>query len=252
LPPGHEYKFLIANPKAFETKTRFVDYDLNRSFGSKSQVPSKTYEAQRAKEIKKEVESWSKGEPFFLIDLHTTTSNMKGTLVLSKRDRLSAWIAKQTHEEISQSHLLINSDMDEDCIFIESISQHGLIVEVGPVANNVLDARILEQTETLVGVILKHLLNAPNTIEKISITLKAFQEFKTIHFPKTFDSFFAKNLIGQDYRPLLPKQELFILSDGTKIQNPEDEVTYPVFINEAAYFKDNIACLLTRKVEFEI
>ena len=85
-----DIKYILANPKAFKFCRRYIDYDLNRSFSKYALLEdSHLYEFERAKVLKERLKKKD-----FLIDLHTTTANMKMTIVLSKDDEISNYIAK--------------------------------------------------------------------------------------------------------------------------------------------------------------
>ncbi len=251
LPPYHEYKLCIGNPIALKENKRYLDSDLNRSFNNTSSAACTHYETQRANEIKKDIEEWAQGLPFFLIDLHTTTSNMGATCVLSKNDRFTAYVLAELQKE-NNIHVLFNSDFDESCVFVDSIAPHGLIVEVGPVPQNVFDAKIIKITENLVLTILNIIHQLEHKALTSPVTLKGYQEYKTIHFPDLENHLISTvvhpNLIGKDYQCLKPREAIFQQMNGEPLFNSESEDSYPVFINESAYLDKNIAFLLTKMI----
>lgn len=57
--------FLLGNPKAFKKNIRYIESDLNRSYGT----ASNTYESYRARTIKRHIR---KGHFDLVLDLHTT------------------------------------------------------------------------------------------------------------------------------------------------------------------------------------
>lgn len=59
---------MLGNPKAVNRNTRFIDTDLNRSFGKEAGG----YESRRAKQIAKLLKNYD-----LLLDIHTTTTDMK-------------------------------------------------------------------------------------------------------------------------------------------------------------------------------
>ncbi|OGZ11452.1 MAG: hypothetical protein A2942_04360 [Candidatus Lloydbacteria bacterium RIFCSPLOWO2_01_FULL_50_20] len=63
---GHKgLDFVLGNPKAYERNIRFIDRDLNASFG----VSDSSYESGRATEILNEINGGD-----VVIDFHTTTA----------------------------------------------------------------------------------------------------------------------------------------------------------------------------------
>lgn len=67
-------KMVVANPKALQNNVRYVEENMNQAYGSEKD----TYEARRAKMIAKQA---AKCE--YLIDLHTTTSDIPPTLIVA-------------------------------------------------------------------------------------------------------------------------------------------------------------------------
>jgi aspartoacylase len=56
----------------------------------------------------------------------------------------------------------------------------------------------------------------------------------------------------RDYQPIEPGQPLFAMFDGTVQTYQGDVVVYPTFINEAAYYDNNLAMSLNEKVWIEV
>ena len=73
-------EILLGNPRAREKNVRFIETDLNRSFNKKE-----SYEATRAQELK---ELLSKENLDLIVDLHTTTSIMPPTAIITDLKQL--------------------------------------------------------------------------------------------------------------------------------------------------------------------
>lgn len=71
--------FMIGNPKAFALKKRYIDEDLNRSYGSQGD----SHEATRTAEIQRYVEF---AKPDLIIDMHTTTCDQPNCLITNNLD----------------------------------------------------------------------------------------------------------------------------------------------------------------------
>ena len=69
--------------------------------------------------------------------------------------------------------------------------------------------------------------------------------------PDTPPAFIHRNLLGRDYRPLEAGQPIFQDLAGRTWTFEETETYYPVFINEAAYYREDIAFSLTRRISLE-
>jgi succinylglutamate desuccinylase len=63
--------------------------------------------------------------------------------------------------------------------------------------------------------------------------------------------FIHRQIEGRDYLPLHPGQPIFQDVRGWVGKYEGTDTRYPVFINEAAYYYENIAFSLTRKISLE-
>lgn len=72
--------FVLGNPRALKKSARFIDCDLNSSFG----LRNKSYEAKRAKEILKEI-----GKNDLTVDFHTTTATTAPFVIITDKKMLS-------------------------------------------------------------------------------------------------------------------------------------------------------------------
>ncbi|NXT22060.1 ACY2 Aspartoacylase, partial [Syrrhaptes paradoxus] len=84
---GMEVKPFLTNPRAVKKCTRYIDCDLNRVFDpdnlGRTVVEDIPYEVRRAQEINHIFGPKGSDDAYDLIfDLHNTTSNMGGTLIL--------------------------------------------------------------------------------------------------------------------------------------------------------------------------
>src|SRR5690606_38053335 len=86
-----DINFVLANPVAHELNQRFKDEDLNRAFQFLSEERPNSYEHQRSRELKSLINE----EPCFVIDLHTTTSNMGKTVIISHDQPLNFHVANE-------------------------------------------------------------------------------------------------------------------------------------------------------------
>jgi succinylglutamate desuccinylase len=98
----------IGNPKAVAKKVRFIESDLNRSFGA---VTKMTLESQMADQIVLDID---KHNPDFIIDLHTSVVEVNEVAIL----------AESNPKVISLSKAL---GVDYAAVMPESINQNTLI-----------------------------------------------------------------------------------------------------------------------------
>ena len=232
--------YLLANPKAVRECRRYIDFDLNRSFGRNSlNEDSHIYEYERAKVIKERLKKCD-----FLIDIHTTTANMGMTVVLSKKDQPSENLAKVLavqYEDIKILRWLGAADGD----FINSVVPSSITIEVGPIPQGVLDAELFFKTKRVV----KAALRALNINEKHHGTTECYRIIETVGFPKEkgkLAGMIHPEFAGRDYTPLHRGDPVFITFDEKEIFY-EGAEGYAAFINEAAYYEKNIAFCLCEK-----
>ena len=73
---GSDIDTVVANPKAYQQRERFVDTDLNRSY---CRSDRKSYEERRANEVYELAKEYD-----FVIDIHTTTSDIDFVPILAR------------------------------------------------------------------------------------------------------------------------------------------------------------------------
>ena len=245
---GIETITLIANEKAIEMGRRYIDTDLNRAFkGEDLENPQLTnYEQSLAKTIARRIQQ---EKIDLIIDLHSTTANMGLTIILCDRNpyllRLSAYLA-QTDPQV---RILLYTPQKKSS-HLRSLVELGITIEVGAVANGVLDAKLFQQTEKLIYAILDY-LEADKKGQPLPIppSFTYYSVIETVDYPRNergeITAMIHPQLQFQDYKPLNPGNPIFVTFDGEEIFYQGDETVYPVFINEAAYYEKAIAMYLT-------
>ncbi|KAL7986900.1 hypothetical protein Chor_005819 [Crotalus horridus] len=141
---GVQVRPFLANPPAVEKCCRYIDCDLNRVFDSESLGRDLTdnvpYEVRRAQEINGLFGPKGRPEAYDLIfDLHNTTANMGGTLILENSNDCLA---------IQMCHYIQHPNLKYATT--RSISKHPIGVEVGPQPQGVLRADILAKMRNIV------------------------------------------------------------------------------------------------------
>jgi aspartoacylase len=248
---GIETITLIANEKAVAMKTRYIDTDLNRAFKREDlENPQlNNYEQSLARKIARRI----KEEKIdLIIDLHSTTSNMGLTVILCNPNpyllRLAAYLT-----EINPEVRILLYTLQKNSSHLRGLVELGITIEVGAVANGILDAKLFQQTEKLIYSILDY-LEAEEKGQPLSIppSFTYYSAIGTVDFPRNeqgeITAMIHPQLQFQDYQPLHPGNPIFITFDGIEIFYQGDEIAYPVFINEAAYYEKAIAMYLTKVV----
>jgi len=250
-------EMLFANPQAYQQNKRYIDHDLNRCFDQThlSNDNLTSIEQTRAKEINQLL--GPKGNPRvdFIIDLHTTTSNMGPTLLITKKgafyNQLAAYIS------MKMPQVMISCDEDhkanEDHHFLSSIAQDSVMVEVGPVPQSVIRHDVFEASDVMTQHILdfvEHFNN--NAVPPLPITTTAYRFIESISLPLNEDGsrngMIHKDIQDKDFTEIKQGQPLFMTFDGETVCYEGEKTVYGSFINEAAYYDNNLAMSLLEKI----
>ena len=231
----NQFKCFWGNPKAYELKRRYVDFDLNRSFGKNTKTHG--YEKQRAEELTKEIQGYFD----FCIDLHTTTSNMGLTAILNNTHENTRKVCANLAKTFHGLKLIEEDVLDLECTHLNRLCPGGVTVEVGPVANNVVSGDLVLKTIEIV----RSVLNFDFT-NKIDLTnVPYYKMLGQINYPEYGSWYIHPLLENTDFTALPNKAPIFISAQGEEILWEEDEV-YPFFVNEAAYIENKSAFLIAR------
>ena len=243
---GLKLKYLLANPMAIKNTRRFMDHDLNRSFGIKElqNIESSEYEFNRAKVINYEL--GPKGNPKydFIIDMHTTTSNMGVTFIFSEINKINLQLACYLSEKNDSLNLYYHppesKDVDADQPYLNSISPFGLPLEVGPVPNGLLRHDVIEMTEKTVRDTLEFITLLNNqSLPDIPDSIEIFQHSETILFPcddeGNITAYIHKNLQDKDFCQLKQRDPIFSTVDNKTIYF-ENEIKETIELSGTTHF----------------
>ncbi len=249
-----EVMTLLANPPAVAANRRYIDRDLNRSFDNEDLANSTLtdYEATRAKEIATALKDVD-----LIIDLHSSTAQMRLTILPSSTDpfnlRLSAYLS-ELHADV---RICYGMKCNSDDPMLRSLSPLGCTIEVGAVAQGVLDANLFQQTELLIYAILDY-VEAMNQNRPLPAPadVTVYQILSSVDYPRNSSGELAgmihPQLQFQDYQPLHPGDPMFMTFKGETIFYQGKSTVFPIFINEAAYYEKGIAMTLTSKQQVRI
>lgn len=239
--PTLSLEFILANPEAHDRNCRFTDEDLNRAFEFINEERT-SYENKRAREIKTQIDR----SPCLILDLHTTTSNMGSTVIVSHYNSLNLSLCAKLALKFPDCRIIGAPDPGKK--YLASQSDYGLILEVGPVANGVVGAAALESTIDLIEFILEELASF-NPLE--NGTLELYEEHEDIYYPKNekgeLNGYIHSGFQGQDFREIEGDYTPFMSFEKGEIKMKTEEKLYPIFINEAAYYPQKMAFTLCRK-----
>ncbi len=251
---GVETITLLANQKAIAMGKRYIDTDLNRAFNPQDlQNPVlMNYEQSVAKTIARRIEQ---EKIDLIIDLHSTTANMGLTIILSDNHpyllRLAAYLT-----EINPKVKVLQYPPNQNPSYLRTLVELGIAIEVGAVANGLLDAKLFQETEDLIHAILDYLEAEHNRQLPIApANLTLYRLLEKVDYPRNQDGeiqgMIHPQLQFQDYKPLHPGNPIFITFDGKDIFYEGESTVYPVFINEAAYYEKGIAMYLTQREKID-
>ncbi|MEJ2764784.1 aspartoacylase [Photobacterium sp. MCCC 1A19761] len=253
-------QMVFANPKAFEENKRYLDVDLNRQFGlaDLNNPELANYEQSRAKVINQQLGPKGNAKTDFIIDLHNTTSNMGPTLILLQSDAFNRQLGAYVKVQMPEAVIVLEDQVSvEEHLFLSSITPQGVIVEVGPQSQSVLRQDVLDWMDTMTRHILDFIeLHNTGAIPALPASYEAFKYEETLKLPEDEQGerigMVHRNVQDADFKPLLPGDPIYTLFDGTEVCWEGDYEAYPHFINEAAYYDNNLAMSLARKVIVEV
>ncbi len=255
--PGLKTELLLANPKAIACNRRYLDQDLNRQFAQASLENMRLgdYEQSRAKVINNLLGPKHDPRVDFIFDLHTTTANMGTTLVINSDDPLIVGMAFYIKQHMPHATLFYNKCDDRlNDNFLASVAKYpGLLIEVGPVPQGVLNHHIIEETRQALGCGLDYLQQLlEGKKPSFPASYSAFEFIEKVRLPENDDGeiigMVHRDLQNKDYQPLQKGAPLFACFDGSIIRYEGDEGLSAAFINEAAYYDQHIGLSLMRPI----
>ncbi|OOE73341.1 aspartoacylase [Salinivibrio sp. PR6] len=251
---------VFANPPAYSANKRYLDCDLNRQFDPKllADYSLANYEQSRAKALNQQL--GPKGDPRvdFIIDLHNTTSNMGPTLILLTLDTFNKQLAAYISERMPDAIILVEDHIEPiQHAFLCSIGKQGVIVEVGPQPQSVLRHDVMESMQEMTTHILDfvHLFNI-DKVPALPKNVTAYRYKETLHLPQNEHGerigMVHQHVQDNDFQPIKPGDPLFMCFDGKELTWQGDYTAYPHFINEAAYYDNNIAMSMANVFTFTV
>ena len=184
------------------------------------------------------------------LDFHTTTATMGSCLVVYGRRDTDLALAGLIQNKLGLPIYLHESDKKQTGFLVEAWPC-GLVVEIGPVGQGLLNSRIISQTKLILENLLEQIKNVNNLNLFFPDKLIIHRHIKSIDFPRdeegNINGFVHPLRQGRDWHPLKKNDDLFCKLNGEVINFKENEAYIPVFINEAAYMEKNIAMSFTKR-----
>lgn len=250
---------LLGNPKAFEAGRRYIDKDLNRCFHNEDlhDPTLSSYEERRAKTIHQMLGSRGKAQVDLIVDLHSTTANMGLTIIMGNEHPFNLRLAAYLSSINPLVRVCNSTQSSQRNAFLRSLCELSFVIEIGPVAQGVLNADFFQKTEELIQAILDYLegYNQGKTLQS-DRTLTFYQYVGAIDYPRNehgeIQAMIHPQIQGRDYEPLHPGNPIFLTFDNQAIAYEGESTVYPIFINEAAYYEKGVAMCLTQKQQLTV
>jgi succinylglutamate desuccinylase len=249
---------IIANPLALSHRVRYIDTDLNRCFSQKDleDTNCQKYEQLQAKEIYRQIQEKSID---LLIDIHSTTSNMRLAVMYSNPH---PWLLKLfTHlTKINPDvRLVYHPVKEEENHFLKGICPLAFTLEIGPINHGVVCPYLFRQTETLIYQILDYIEQEnylASYLDPFTESLTVYQRLGTIDYPRDeqgeIRAMLHPNILRRDYQAINPNQPIFLGFDGREIIYRGESTLYPIFVGESSYKEKGIALCWTAKKQIDI
>ena len=243
---------VVGNPEAKKAGKRYIHQDLNRSFQEKTFLSANTsnFEIRRANELLNLYGDKGENSCQIALDFHTTTSFMGSCLVVYGRRGADLALASLIQNQLGLPIYLHESDQKQTGFLVESWPC-GLVVEIGPIGQGLLNSRIILQTKLILEALMEQIHQVKNLNLFFPEKLIIHRHIKSIDFPRddegNIDGYVHPLRQSKDWQELKKNDELFYKLNGETIRFEEYERYIPVFINEAAYAEKNIAMSFTKR-----
>jgi len=253
---------LIGNPDALAQSRRYLDRDLNRSFQPAllADPARQEREVARARSLLTHHAPEAADPCLVVIDLHSTTAAMGNCLVVYGRRPADLALAAALQQKLGLPIYLHEGDPHQNGYLAEAWPC-GLVIEVGPVPQGVLTAAVVLQTAIALEATLALLAGARQGRLPQPTHLVVHRHRQSLDLPRHGNGSPAAVIHPlrqhRDWQPLRAGDPLFQATDGGTIAySPpaglENQLVWPVFINEAAYGEKGIALSLTSRERWPV
>ena len=250
-PQSESFEFIVGNPKALDEGLRYIDVDLNRSFNVlKTSSNQNYYEINRSEYLINEYGFQGPKSCPIVIDLHTTTSCMGTSIVMYGRRQRDFCLAAILQSKFGLPIYLHEKDKKQTGFLVEAWPC-GLVIEIGPVAQNHYDSEITERFLIILDFLGDLINNLQNNRINLPSEISLNVHQKSIDYPRN-ENFEINALIhplrvNNDWKRIEEGDPLFLDIDNKVTTYEGEEKIYPLFIGEAAYREKHIAMSFTKK-----
>jgi succinylglutamate desuccinylase len=251
----------LSNVASIKANRRFVETDMNRCFFLKDlQDPSLTsLESKRAKELDAQLGPKSSPDPKadFILDLHNTTANTGVALMMAPDDEFAHEVGAYLMK-LDPEVRICNWATAADWPMLPTIGRSGMTFEVGACPWGCLVGGWYAKSRMLLLAALDFIDSHNKAIDaaagaETSISVPVFARrshpLSTIDYPRDENGelmgMIHPNLQDRDFTELKDGEPMFLMLDGSTREFKKedygvdpDEAVYPLFVNEAAYYKE--------------
>lgn len=253
---GLDVQLAIGNPAACAQGRRYLDRDLNRSFRPDLLKKASVSAAESDREMMQALALLKQFGPEgqtpcnLVVDLHSTTSAMGNCLVVYGRRPVDLALAALVQHRLGLPIYLHEADSAQQG-FLAERWPCGVVIEVGPVPQNVRRSDIVLQTRLALEAVLAAIRSVRLGTARYPGQVVIHRHLGSLDLPRRSsgeaDSLVHPNLQDRDWHPLKSGDPLFIDAESrTSVFEGEDGIV-PLFINEAAYAEKAIALSLTKR-----
>ncbi len=256
---GLALQLVLGNPGAHACNRRYLERDLNRCFDPALLAdPGATGpDLDRAREILAAHGPRGRRPCAVALDLHSTTSAMGNALVVYGRRPTDLALAAALQARLGLPIYLHEADSAQTGFLVERWPC-GLVIEVGPVPQGVIQAPICRQTRLALEAALALLAEARAGQLRLPPELQVHRHLGSLDLPRDAagspQACIHPRLQHRDWHPLEPQEPVFVDCAGRSLPleavlppAAESGPLVPVFINEAAYGEKGIAFSFTRR-----
>jgi aspartoacylase len=258
---GLRLELVLGHPAAYARNQRYLERDLNRSFRPEllADPQAEGPDLERARQLLALHGPDGERRCAVAFDLHSTTSAMGNSVVLYGRRPADLALAAALQARLGLPIYLHECDPSQTGFLVERWPC-GLVIEVGPVPQGVIQAPICRQTQLALEASLAALAEARQGRLRLPSQLLVHRHLGSLDLPRREDgtplACLHPRLQHRDWRPIAPGDPLFLEPGGEEVPyrpSPELEAwavrgeLVPVFINEAAYGEKGIALSLTQR-----
>ena len=251
----------IGNPGARADGRRYRDRDLNRSFRPDLLERAATCPDQcdcemlRALELLREFGPRGQMPCDLVVDLHSTTAAMGNCLVVYGRRPADLALAALVQSSLGLPVYLHEADAAQQGFMVERWPC-GVVIEVGPVPQNVCRHDIVDQTRLALQSVFQAIDSVRSDDARYPSQLVVHRHLGSCDLPRDASgaatALIHPQLQHRDWVPLCCGDPVFITAEGSTLAFEGPDGAVPVFINEAAYAEKAIAFSLTSREEWPL